>query len=78
MLTKTGDNLVSDVKTCLEFIGFEQVRDVDREIKHKSQTSRKQEDLQFYYWKSKVYRVFQESQIYFKLSSISPELKAVI
>ncbi len=43
MITQTGDELVSSVKKCLEFIGFEKVVDVDTNIDDNSQ---KQEDLQ--------------------------------
>jgi len=43
MITQTGDELVSSVKKCLEFIGFEKVVDVDTNIDDNTQ---KQEDLQ--------------------------------
>jgi hypothetical protein len=43
LLTKTGDDLVGDVKSALEFIGFNRVVDVD--IEEKSRTN-KQEDIQ--------------------------------
>ena len=43
ILTKTGDELVEDVKKCLEFIGFQKIIDVDNEI---GETKPKQEDLQ--------------------------------
>ena len=46
IITGWSDELVRDVKTCLEFIGFEQVRDVDEEIKNKAKKVPKQEDLQ--------------------------------
>lgn len=46
IITKTGYDLVVDVKSCLELIGFKQVIDVDEEIKKQGTTEPKQEDLQ--------------------------------
>jgi hypothetical protein len=43
MLTKTGNELVSHVKGALQFIGFQQVKDVDAES---GESANKQEDLQ--------------------------------
>ena len=45
ILTKTGDELVEDVKKCLEFIGFQSIIDADKEINH---SKHKQEDLQIH------------------------------
>jgi hypothetical protein len=46
IITKTGYDLVLDVKSCLELIGFKQVIDVDEQIKEQGTTAPKQEDLQ--------------------------------
>ena len=46
IITKTGDDLVESVKSCLEFIGFEQVIDVDKQIQNRGTSAPKQEDLQ--------------------------------
>jgi len=46
IITNTGDDLVESVKSCLEFIGFKQVIDVDEEIQNKGTSASKQEDLQ--------------------------------
>jgi len=43
ILTKTGRDLVVSVKSCLEFIGFKKVKNVDEKIKD---SKPKQEDLQ--------------------------------
>lgn len=48
ILTKTGHDLVADVKSSLEFIGFKQVSDVDKQIKEQGITAPKQEDLQIH------------------------------
>jgi protein gp37 len=45
IITNTSDDLVESVKSCLEFIGFEQVIDVDKEIQNQGTSSPKQEDL---------------------------------
>ncbi|MFC1718071.1 hypothetical protein ACFL6S_30700 [Candidatus Poribacteria bacterium] len=45
IITKTGYNLVLDVKSCLEFIGFEKVIDVDEQMSDQ-EDPRPQEDLQ--------------------------------
>lgn len=44
ILTETGESLVKHVKTALEFIGFENVKDVDKEIDDEGE--QRQEDLQ--------------------------------
>lgn len=46
MITQTGRDLVSSVKSCLDYIGFEKVQDVDEEIEKQNYSSQKQEDLQ--------------------------------
>ena len=46
IITNTGDNLVESIKSCLEFIGFEQVIDVDEQIQNQGTSAPKQEDLQ--------------------------------
>lgn len=46
IITNTGEDLVESVKSCLEFIGFEQVIDVDEQIQNKGTSAPKQEDLQ--------------------------------
>ena len=46
IITKTGTDLVESVKSCLEFIGFEQVIDVDKQIREQNTKAPKQEDLQ--------------------------------
>jgi hypothetical protein len=46
IITNTGDDLVESVKSCLEFIGFEQVIDVDKRIQNQGTSAPKQEDLQ--------------------------------
>lgn len=46
LLTNNNDNLVESVKSCLEFIGFEQVIDVDKQIQSQGTSAPKQEDLQ--------------------------------
>ena len=46
IITNTGDDLVESVKSCLEFIGFEQVIDVDKQIQNQATSAPKQEDLQ--------------------------------
>ena len=46
IITNTGDDLVESVKSCLEFIGFEQVIDVDKQIQNQGTLVPKQEDLQ--------------------------------
>jgi hypothetical protein len=48
ILTKTGEDLVSDVKLALEFIGFDKIADVDEEIKSNGSSASKQEDLQIH------------------------------
>lgn len=50
MITRTGDDLVSDVKLCLEFIGFEKVIDIDEQIRNATEQEgqQKQEDLQIH------------------------------
>jgi len=45
ILTETGDELVANVKIALEFIGFNNVKDVDKEIDENGEKQR-QEDLQ--------------------------------
>jgi hypothetical protein len=44
--TGTGTDLVEGVKSCLEFIGFEQVIDVDKQIREQDTKAPMQEDLQ--------------------------------
>lgn len=46
IITKTGTDLVESVKSCLEFIGFKQVIDVDKQILKQGTKAPKQEDLQ--------------------------------
>lgn len=46
IITGTGDDLVDDVEECLRFIGFKDVRNVDKEIEEDEDKHRKQEDLQ--------------------------------
>lgn len=46
ILTKTGDDLVLDVKSCLDLIGFNKVIDVDKEIIAENSSKQNQEDLQ--------------------------------
>ena len=46
IITKTGTDLVESVKSCLEFIGFKQVIDVDKQILEQETKAPKQEDLQ--------------------------------
>ena len=46
IITKTGTDLVESVKACLEFIGFKQVIDVDKQILEQDTKAPKQEDLQ--------------------------------
>ena len=48
ILTKTGDDLAADVKLALEFIGFDQVVNVDEEIQEQGCSVQKQEDLQIH------------------------------
>ena len=44
--TGTGTDLVESVKSCLEFIGFKQIIDVDEQIREQNTKAPKQEDLQ--------------------------------
>lgn len=46
IITKTGTDLVESVKACLEFIGFKQITDVDKQILEQDTKAPKQEDLQ--------------------------------
>ena len=46
IIAKTGTDLVESVKSCLEFIGFEQVIDVDEQIREQNTKAPMQEDLQ--------------------------------
>jgi hypothetical protein len=46
ILTSTGQELVVNIKKCLEFIGFEKVIDVDEKIQNGDVDTQKQEDLQ--------------------------------
>ena len=46
IITKTDTDLVESVKACLEFIGFKQVIDVDKQILEHDTKAPKQEDLQ--------------------------------
>ncbi|MHA1650104.1 MAG: hypothetical protein ACTSYB_07905 [Candidatus Helarchaeota archaeon] len=48
LLTKTGDELVECVKQALTFIGFKDVRDVDKIIESKGKSKLKQKDLQIH------------------------------
>ena len=48
IITNTGDDLVESVKSCLEFIGFEQVIDVDKQIQNQGTSAPKQEDLRIH------------------------------
>jgi len=48
ILTKTDKELVVDVKSCLELIGFEKVIDVDEQIQKEDAKGPKQEDLQIH------------------------------
>jgi len=50
MITKTGDDLVSDVKLCLELIRFENVKDIDEQIRNAAEQEdlQNQEDLQIH------------------------------
>ncbi len=48
ILTSTGRELVVNIKKCLEFIGFEKVIDVDKEIQNGDVDTQKQEDLQIF------------------------------
>lgn len=52
IITKTGTDLVESVKSCLEFIGFKQVIDVDKQILERDANAPKQEDLQVHKDKS--------------------------
>jgi len=46
ILTATGEELVVDIKKCLELIGFKKVVNVDEKIQGKNTAKQKQEDLQ--------------------------------
>lgn len=47
IITETGEELVESLIKCLEYIGFEKIKDVDKEIEESSDSSRiKEEDLQ--------------------------------
>lgn len=46
IITKTGYDLVLDVQSCLELIGFKKIIDVDKQIQKQLTTAPKQEDLQ--------------------------------
>ena len=46
IITNTKDDLVESVKSCLEYIGFKQVIDVDKQIQNQGTSAPKQEDLQ--------------------------------
>ena len=46
IIIKTGSDLVVDVKSCLELIGFNQIIDVDEQIKKQKNNTQKQEDIQ--------------------------------
>jgi len=48
ILTKTGEELVSDVKSALEFVGFDKIVNVDEELKSNGNSASKQEDLQIH------------------------------
>ena len=48
ILTKTGDGLVADVKSALEFIGFNKIKNVDEELQENGGSGQKQEDLQIH------------------------------
>jgi len=52
IITKTGTDLVENVKSCLEFIGFKQITDVDKQILEQDTKAPKQEDLQVHKDKS--------------------------
>jgi len=46
MLTNTGRDLVESVKSCLKFIEFKEIIDVDKQIQNQGTPDLKQEDLQ--------------------------------
>lgn len=48
IITKTDDDLVVDIKSCLELVEFKQVIDVDEQIKKQGTKASKQEDLQIH------------------------------
>lgn len=49
IITETGDKLVENMIKCFEYIGFEKIKDVDKEIEESSDSSRiKEEDLQIH------------------------------
>lgn len=48
LLTQTGQNLVESVKLALEFIGFQKIIDIDKQICNENTYKPKQEDLQIH------------------------------
>jgi hypothetical protein len=48
MITCTGEELVVCVQSCLRLIGFEQITDVDKQIRKQDPSAPKQEDLQIH------------------------------
>jgi len=48
LITQTGQELVLSIKSCLEFIGFKNIVDVDKQICNQNTSKLKQEDLQIH------------------------------
>lgn len=48
LITQTGQELVLSIKSCLEFIGFKNIVDVDKQICNQNTKKLKQEDLQIH------------------------------
>ena len=48
IITQTGQELVLSIKSCLEFIGFKNIVDVDKQICNQNTKKLKQEDLQIH------------------------------
>jgi hypothetical protein len=48
IITKTGDDLVADVKSALQSLGFDKIKDIDEELRENGLTGQKQEDLQIH------------------------------
>lgn len=46
IITETGRDLVTSVKSCLALLGFEQILDIDRQILRQNTSGKRQEDLQ--------------------------------
>lgn len=46
IITETGSQLVTSVKSCLELLGFKQIFDIDRQILKQDTSGKRQEDLQ--------------------------------